>query len=80
MDLKRYLKDSSEFSDVARANEIVAAQAILKAAEIKRDELRQANETNPGDDVMFKQGQIKSLNWILDLPRKANDYIESIGE
>ena len=86
MDITRYIKTNSDFNDIADASAIRASKAILKAVEIKRDELREQVENNPVEstdinkDIKFKLGMIRGLKWVLELQGHAKDHASHLPE
>jgi len=70
--------------EIIEAKEIRAARALLEAGEAKRNEVRKENEENPRrdnqnlkKDIIFKLGMIEGLNWVLELPNSAREYIKT---
>ena len=63
-----------------------ASRALLKAADLRRDKIREQVENEPKrsenlkEDVVYKLGMISGLNFILDLPGKANEHIKTLPE
>ena len=79
MNLTNYITTSEDFSLISRASDVGASRALLKAAKVKRDALRKENEEYPmSPEVVLNLGEIRGLNFILDLPGKANDYIKDL--
>ncbi len=90
MDIKKYVpkdKIGQDLPLIAKALEVGASRAILRAVKIKRDEGRVEVETKPqsgrGDmrrNVEFKLGEIKALNWVLSLPEVARAVFDQLPE
>jgi hypothetical protein len=87
MNPEKYIKSDEDFIDVSEAGTIRAARALLKACEIKRDELRHVNENKPKDspddftkDFRFVAGGIHICNWLLGLPEETRKYRERLAE
>lgn len=86
MKITDYVKASEDLRLIAAANEVGASRALIKAAEIKRHRIREQVENDPRrhenlkEDVVYKLGQLSGLNWVIDLPRKAKDHINSLPE
>lgn len=59
---------------LAEAGDIPAGKALLKAVEVRRDELRAIVESDPTrDDVSFNLAQVYALNWVLAQPQQAEN-------
>lgn len=86
MNLTNYIKTSEDFHSISGALDVGASRALLKAAKIMRDKIRNQVEVDPKhtsvlkEDVIYKLGMISGLNFILDLPGKANDHIKILPE
>ena len=86
MNLTDYITTSEDFHQISGASSVGASRALLKAAGVKRDKIREQVENEPKrsdilkDDVIYKLGMISGLNFILDLPGKANDHIKILPE
>jgi hypothetical protein len=84
--IDKYFPNGGDIHDVYEAGSIRAARAILKAVEIRRDEVRRVNETEPvisdaiNKDFRFKLGMVYALNWILELPEQARIYINTLPD
>ena len=86
MNLSDYIKTSKDFHMIAGALDVGASRALLKAAGVRRDKMREQVEDNPKrseslkEDIVYKLGMISGLNFIIDLPGKANDHIKTLPE
>lgn len=87
MNITEYLPANEDFRAVAQAEELRAAKSLLKAATIRRDkELKQINDhpkrsdDDLTQDVIYKLGMVRALNWIIDLPGKASEYLNHLPE
>jgi hypothetical protein len=84
--LEKYFPKGGDMLEVSDASSIRAARGLLKAAEIKRDEVRAQNESSPiisdeiNKDFRFKAGVVSALNWILELPDQAKFYINNLPD
>ena len=84
--LTDYIKTSEDFHMIAAASDVGSSRALLKAATVRRDKIREQVENEPRqdenlkEDVVYKLGMISGLNFILDLPGKANDHIKTLPE
>jgi hypothetical protein len=82
MKLPEYLPTQEAIVLTSQAEQVGASAAILKAVELRRDELRAIVESNPkhnpqelSEDVDFLLGGIRELNWILGLPQRSRDFM-----
>lgn len=81
MNITKYITTNSDFTDISDATSIRASKAILKAVEIKRDELRDQNEDTPMEssditkDIRYKLGMVRGLKWVLELQEHAKNFI-----
>lgn len=86
MKLSDYIETSEDFHMIAGASSVGASRALLKAAGIRRDKIRDQVESEPKqdknlkEDVVYKLGAISGLKFIIDLPGKANDHIQNLPE
>jgi len=85
MNINEYLKDSHDILSVARAYEIDSAKVIMKIISQKRDRLRIVHEGRPPEQVnaqvaVAETAQLSLLNWLLEIPESAKQFIKSIKE
>lgn len=85
MNITEYLNDSHDILSVARAHEIDSAKIILKIIAQKRDRLRIVHEGHPPEQVnaqvaVAETAQLSLLNWLLEIPDSAKQFIKSIKE
>lgn len=92
MNLKKYFSENDNDIQASQravlasqARTIPAANALLFATKKRRDELRKKNEDNPKEcpedlkeDYRYIAGEISALNWILELPKDAQEYRNNI--
>lgn len=83
--LDRIITDSQDMIVCSQCEQVRAAEILLRAAEKKRDMLREEIETNPRHspdelekDVDFLLGMIKGLNWVLGLPERSREFINKL--
>lgn len=77
MDVRKYITDGSDFYQVTRLDEITAGRAILKAANIKENEIwrevrdnPQRNDENLKKDLAYLLGFAAGLSWIQSIPAR----------
>lgn len=85
MNIREYLTDSHDIASIARANEIDCAKVLLKIIATKRDKLRALHESRPPEQVnaqvaVAETAQLSILNWLLEIPDSAKEFIKSIKE
>lgn len=77
--------NAAKASAIAGARETGSGRALLKAVEIRRDELRAILEPNGGrslsdGDIRTLLGEINALNWLLGLSGKLADILAKSAE
>ena len=84
MRIDKYLDESGDITLLAESEQIKAVRVLLKAAENKRDKVREILETKPKhspenleEDLVFLLGMVKGLNWVLGLPARSGEYIKN---
>jgi len=70
---------SDDIREIARANEVGAADALLRTVARRRDKERGISEGRTGIPHGEREndlGFIRALNWVLSLPAEAGSIIE----
>jgi len=86
MNIKKYILASADFHLVSDAEQVGAVRALFDVIKIRREELRADIEAKPvlcddkKDDAIFKLGIINGLNFILGLPQRSRDFMNSLEE
>ncbi len=88
MDLKKIFgKDGTMINELAGADDIRSARAILKVVESERDAKRRLNEAKPmicDEDITrdwrYIAGMIAAFNLVLSLPQKAREITEKLPQ
>lgn len=82
MDLTKYM-EGSDIHELADAEHVVAARAMLKAGERRLEEERKMAEERPERnledlkrDLVYRIGFIAGLKWMLSLPQEARKLLE----
>jgi len=85
VNMEKYIKTDSDFHNIVEARSLGVGRALLKAAELKRDEKRSQNERSPQlcdedirKDIRYNLGFVAALNWIMELPQQAKIYISKL--
>jgi len=80
-----YATKSSEITILSQSEEVEAVKIIMNVARKRREELRREIEEKPREcpedltkDFRGISGEIRGLNWILELPQKAREVIDRI--
>ena len=83
--IDQYLDRSEDIILLSQSGGIEAVRVLLKAAENKRNKVRDILETKPKhspenleDDLVFLLGMVKGLNWVLGLPARSENYIKNL--
>lgn len=87
MNLKKYIPDGKYYQNLSDIRQIGVARVFLDAVTIKRDEIRERNESKPQicdedifRDIRFNLGVVWALNWVLDLPDVARKIVSKLPE
>ena len=85
MPLDQYVKASSDIVLLSQAEEVKLVQVIMDVVKSRREELRHEIEEKPKEcpedlrkDFRGISGEIRGLNWILELPQRARQLIKKI--
>jgi len=82
----KYFEKNEEYHEVAGAYSLAGSRSILNIAERRRAVERNNVENNPtrsdklSEDINYKLGFIGCLNFILDLPGKAQIYLNNLSK
>lgn len=87
MKLDKYIPEGQHYQHIADIRRVGYARAFLGAIEIKRDQLRDINETSPAicdedlsKDIRFRLGAVWALNWVLSIPDEVRSFIMHVPE
>ena len=84
MDPRKFVDDSRDLLELSRADEIGAGRALLKACEIKEQQLvdevidRPVRSDNLVDTVEYKLGMARGLRFCRELQRASKKVLESL--
>ncbi len=85
MKLENYTVNSDDFRSLAEAGSLAGSRALLRAATIKRDEIRDRSERTAQicdedfkRDIRFNLGYVAAMNWLLGLPEQAKQHINKL--
>lgn len=82
----KYFEKNEEYHEVAGAYGLAGSRSILNIAERRRVVERNNVENNPkrsdklSEDINYKLGFIGGLNFILNLPEKAQTYLNKLSK
>lgn len=87
MNIAKHLKESTLITELAGAEKIRSARAILAAVESLREEKREIIENRPERndkdltrDWVYLSGMVRAFNIVLSLPKEAQKYCDGLPE
>lgn len=78
MNIKDYVKESDDIIVLSTADQVKVGRAIFDAAQKRVDFLlNAAKKTSDPDEAFCKLQEVKTLEWIINLPNEAKLFINT---